>query len=87
MRGLVGICTFMIGAQKCTVFGPTGELKNFWKAVSSFAASCATCSAVDWYRRCTVERRFWRRGWRSACEARRPKRAVDMLDTGSRAIG
>lgn len=71
--------TFMMGAQKCTVLGPTGELKNLEKAVSSLAASCATCSAVDWYRRWPAERRFWRRGWRRAWVARRPKRAVDIL--------
>ena len=75
-----GYLTFIIGAQKCTVLGPTGELKNLLKPpASAFAFTVSAASAAVVCARLWV---IWRRatGWRKVvCAARRPNRVKDDI--------
>lgn len=82
MRERLIFLTFMMGAQKCTVLGPTGELKNLLKPVASALVASAALVAVDCARRCEMVLICWRRtGWRKLfCTARRPKRADMMVE-------
>lgn len=75
--------TFIIGAQKCTVFGPTGLFHSPASLPDAAlgGSTLAGFSAADWYVRRWAKRVvFWvdwrAKGWKRM--ARRPKRA-DML--------
>lgn len=69
----------MIGAQKCTVFGPTGEFKNLERPLvgsplaAGEASTLAGFSAADWYVRRWAKREALLRRT-GARMARKPRR-------------
>jgi hypothetical protein len=78
----------MMGAQKWTVLGPTGELKNLLNPDTSLLVASAASDTVDCARRWANVLTFWRAAdWRKVFwMARRPNRA-DMMAAGSEGDG
>lgn len=76
----------MMGAQKCTVFGPTWEFQNLLNPDSFSAvlvASAAVVCVLLWANRKFVLICWRKRGWRKdVCAARKPNLA-DMLATSA----
>ena len=64
--------TFMMGAQKCTVLGPTLEFHSCWNLLCAISGA-TTVSAALAKVRCWVKRMA---GWRKEFMARKPRRAV-----------